>query len=127
MLLRPRRCVRLIPPVSYIWAKLRSTDSDRSRCSALPRLAWVTRRRLASTRSLSSTLAVPVPFASIRFRDVASYARLMKINKDFAAVVALVQYRFFDATLIDQLRISLSFLQRCMHRRGIAQIRRLEA
>lgn len=50
----------------------------------------------------------------------------MKIDKDFAAVVALVQHRFFDATLIDQLRVSLSFLQSCVHCGGIAQIRRLE-
>ena len=52
----PRRYTRRIPPVSYVSAKLRSSNSPRRRNSSLPRSPWM-RRRLPYTACWASALS----------------------------------------------------------------------
>ena len=75
MLLRPRRCDSPHSPGFVHMSEASFDSSDRSLCSAFPRSPCV-RRRFAYTRLLLKLLAVPVPFASVRLRNVAADAGL---------------------------------------------------
>src|SRR5690348_15207251 len=89
MLLCWRRWMRRMPPVSRVWAKVRSMSSPRRRIRDRPRWPFF-RRRLRVHGVALRLLVVPVLPASLGLGDVAAPARQLQRQHHRFAVIALV-------------------------------------
>ena len=102
MFSRPRKCTRLMPPVSYRCAKLLSANSQRSFCKTFaPLTAHPTPVRV--DLFLLGLLAPPFPTAPLRFRNVASHTLSAQLQQCRAAMISLVRHHLFHAPLVDLL------------------------
>ena len=93
MLLRPRRCTRRMPPVSSVWAKLRSISSPRWRTQRLPAVA-ADSSAVGVDRIALGLLVFPITSSAIRLAHVSANLQFGKVRHRLVRVIPLVGHHF---------------------------------